>query len=78
MISMFLVVKECFIPHPRLPDLIGIQKQVLMLGYCILRTFHALYEYFFLQNNITIITMQDNILIIKCLRVTIKAFSIVT
>lgn len=39
MISMFLVVKECFIPHPRLPDLIGIQKQVLMLGYCILRTF---------------------------------------
>lgn len=37
MISMFLVVKECFIPHPRLPDLIGIQKQVLMLGYCILR-----------------------------------------
>ena len=42
MISMFLVVKECFIPHPRLPDLIGIQKQVLMLGYCILRTFHTL------------------------------------
>ena len=46
MISMFLVVKECFIPHPRLPDLIGIQKQVLMLGYCILRTFHALYDLF--------------------------------
>ena len=38
MISMFLVAKECFIPHPRLPDLIGIQKQVLMLGYCILQT----------------------------------------
>ncbi len=78
MISMFLVAKECFIPHPRLPDLIGIQKRVLMLGYCILRTFHALYEYFFLQNNITIVTMQDNSLIIGYLRVTIEAFSIVT
>ena len=32
----------------------------------------------FLQNNVTIVTMQDSCLIIKCLRVTIEAFSIVT
>ena len=33
---------------------------------------------FFLQNNITIVTMQDNYLIISYLWVTIRAFSIVT
>ena len=40
--------------------------------------FFALYEFFFLQNNITIVTAQDSCLIISCLRVTIEAFSIVT
>ena len=33
---------------------------------------------FFLQNNITIVTMQDSYLIISYLWVTIRAFSIVT
>ena len=33
---------------------------------------------FFLQNNITIVTQQDNYMVIRCLRVTIEAFSIVT
>lgn len=32
----------------------------------------------FLQDNITIVTTQDSYLIINCLRVTIRAFSIVT
>ena len=32
----------------------------------------------FLQNNITIVTTQDNYLIISCLRVTLEAFSNVT
>ena len=33
---------------------------------------------FFLQNNITIVTTQDSYLTISHLRVTIRAFSIVT
>ena len=33
---------------------------------------------FFIQNNITIVTMQDSYLIISYLWVTIRAFSIVT
>ena len=36
------------------------------------------YMNFFLQNNITIVTVQDSYLIISCLRVTLKAFSNVT
>ncbi len=39
---------------------------------------NELYEIFFLQNNITIVTTQDSYLIISCLRVTLKAFSNVT
>ena len=37
-----------------------------------------MYDFFFLQNNVTIVTTQDSRLIISCLRVTIGAFSIVT
>ena len=36
------------------------------------------YMIFFLQNNVTIVTVQDRYLIISCLRVTLKAFSNVT
>ena len=39
---------------------------------------NELYESFFLQNNITIVTTQDSYLIISCLRVTLGAFSNVT
>ena len=35
-------------------------------------------NFFFLQNNITIVTTQDSYLIISYLWVTIRAFSIVT
>ena len=38
----------------------------------------SLYEFFFLQNNVTIVTIQDSYQIIRCLRVTLGAFSIVT
>ena len=36
------------------------------------------YMNFFLQNNVIIVTTQDSCLIIRCLRVTIEAFSNVT
>ena len=42
------------------------------------RVVQALYEFLALQNNVTIVTTQDSCLIIRCLRVTIEAFSIVT
>ena len=38
----------------------------------------ALYEIFFLLNNVTIVTTQDSYLITSCLRVTLEAFSNVT
>ena len=40
--------------------------------------FFALYEFFFLQNNVTNVTKQDSYLTISCLRVTLEAFSNVT
>ena len=38
----------------------------------------SLYEFFFLQNNVTNVTTQDSYLTISCLRVTLEAFSNVT
>ena len=40
--------------------------------------FFALYEFFFLQNNVTNVTTQDSYLTIRYLRVTLEAFSNVT
>ena len=37
-----------------------------------------LVQIFFLQNNVTNVTMQDSYLTISCLRVTLEAFSNVT
>ena len=40
--------------------------------------YNVVYEFFFLQNNVTIVTAQDSYLIISCLRVALEAFSNVT
>ena len=49
-----------------------------MISIYLLLDCFALYEIFFLQNNVTIVTTQDSRLIIRRLRVTLGAFSNVT
>ena len=49
-----------------------------MLSGKSIQTFSRVVQIFFLQNNVTNVTMQDSYLTISCLRVTLEAFSNVT